>query len=93
MAEASSELEGPDFEKDCATNKLTDGEMLLGHAFGEPVLVVRRGEENRIRVGRLDGTSGSRCPQRDVISFGETALLLTTRSENALHLQYLICRC
>ena len=45
MAEASSELEGPDFEKGCETEKARDGEMLLGHAFGEPVLVARRGEE------------------------------------------------
>jgi len=45
MAEASSELEGPNFEKGCETEKLPEGEMLLGHAFGEPVLVARRGDE------------------------------------------------
>jgi nitrite reductase/ring-hydroxylating ferredoxin subunit len=45
MAEAPNELEGPDFEKGCATDKLSDGELLLGHAFGEPVLVARRGDE------------------------------------------------
>src|SRR5215467_1485815 len=45
MAEASSELEGPDFEKGYETKNVRDGEMLLGHAFGEPVLVARRGEE------------------------------------------------
>src|SRR5882762_8823939 len=45
MAEASSELEGPDFEKGYETRNVRDGEMLLGHAFGEPVLVARRGEE------------------------------------------------
>ena len=45
MAEASSELEGPDFEKGCETEKVREGEMLLGHAFGEAVLVARRGEE------------------------------------------------
>ena len=45
MAEASSELEGPDFEKGYETGNVRDGEMLLGHAFGEPVLVARRGEE------------------------------------------------
>src|SRR6201993_3680298 len=43
MAEASSELEGPDFEKGYETGSMRDGEMLLGHAFGEPVLVARRG--------------------------------------------------
>jgi len=45
MAEASSELEGPDFEKGCETKRVGDGEMLLGHAFGEAVLVARRGDE------------------------------------------------
>src|SRR4029434_1411616 len=45
MAETSSELEGPDFEKGCETENVREGEMLLGHAFGEPVLVARRGEE------------------------------------------------
>src|ERR1043166_8532706 len=45
MAEASSELEGPDFEKGYETKNVRDGEMVLGHAFGEPVLVARRGEE------------------------------------------------
>src|SRR5438128_9339246 len=43
MAEYSSKLAGPDFEKGFETEKLTDGEMLLGHAFGEPVLLARRG--------------------------------------------------
>jgi apoptosis-inducing factor 3 len=45
MAEASSDIEGPDFTEGFETNKLPDGEMLLGHAFGEPVLVARRGDD------------------------------------------------
>src|SRR5205823_3365689 len=45
MAEASGDLEGPDFEKGCKIDQVTDGEMLLGHAFGEQVLVARRGDE------------------------------------------------
>ena len=45
MAEASSKLEGPDFEKGYETEKVREGEMLLGHAFGEPVLVARRGDD------------------------------------------------
>ena len=45
MAEAATELEGPDFEEGCEIEKVTDGEMLLGHAFGEPVLVARRKNE------------------------------------------------
>src|SRR5438105_13845979 len=45
MAEASGELAGPDFEKGCKIDQVADGEMLLGHAFGEQVLVARRGDE------------------------------------------------
>src|SRR4029077_19419027 len=45
MAEESTELERDDFERGYETERVRDGEMLLGHAFGEPVLVARRGEE------------------------------------------------
>jgi apoptosis-inducing factor 3 len=45
MAEPSSELEGPDFEKGFNVDDVADGKMLLGHAFGEAVLVARRGDE------------------------------------------------
>jgi len=45
MAEESSELEGPDFEKGVESETVADGEMLLGHAFGEAVLVARRGDD------------------------------------------------
>jgi NADPH-dependent 2,4-dienoyl-CoA reductase/sulfur reductase-like enzyme/nitrite reductase/ring-hydroxylating ferredoxin subunit len=45
MAEASGELKGPDFEHGCEIGRLADGEMLLGHAFGEGILVARRGDE------------------------------------------------
>src|SRR5205814_10102543 len=45
MGEASSDLEGPDFEKGYDTRNVRDGTILLGHAFGEPVLVARRGDE------------------------------------------------
>jgi NADPH-dependent 2,4-dienoyl-CoA reductase/sulfur reductase-like enzyme/nitrite reductase/ring-hydroxylating ferredoxin subunit len=45
MAEESSELEGPNFKKGIETEKMADGEMLLGHAFGEAVLVARHGDE------------------------------------------------
>src|SRR5207244_6439909 len=45
MAEASGDLEGPDFGKGCKIDQVADGEMLLGHAFGEAVLVARRGDE------------------------------------------------
>src|SRR5438876_6171598 len=43
MAQNAEKLEGRDFEKGCDLDKLAEGEMLLGHAFGEPVLVARRG--------------------------------------------------
>src|SRR5438046_4819884 len=50
MAEASGDLEGPDFEKGFNIDDVADGEMLLGHAFGEAVLVARRGDE-RFAIG------------------------------------------
>ena len=45
MAEPSSDLEGPDFEKGFDIDDVPDGTMLLGHAFNEAVLVSRRGDE------------------------------------------------
>src|SRR5678816_3318235 len=45
MAEASSELKGPDFENGYEIANVRDGEMLLGHAFGDPVLVARGGDD------------------------------------------------
>ncbi|MGH8099801.1 MAG: Rieske 2Fe-2S domain-containing protein, partial [Chthoniobacterales bacterium] len=45
MPESSNELEGPDFEKGLEIDKLADGQMLLGHAFGEPILMARCGKE------------------------------------------------
>src|SRR3977135_4053269 len=45
MAEASHDLEGPDFERGCDIDKVPNEGMLLGHAFGEAVLVARRGDE------------------------------------------------
>jgi NADPH-dependent 2,4-dienoyl-CoA reductase/sulfur reductase-like enzyme/nitrite reductase/ring-hydroxylating ferredoxin subunit len=45
MAEPSSELEGPDFEKGFNIDDVADGKMLLGHALDEAVLVARRGDE------------------------------------------------
>ena len=45
MAETSTELKGPDFEQGCEIAKLSEGEMLLGHAFGEAILVARRSDD------------------------------------------------
>jgi len=58
MAQNAEKLEGRDFEKGCDLDKLAEGEMLLGHAFGEPVLVARRGGEC-LRSGRFAGTTGA----------------------------------
>jgi NADPH-dependent 2,4-dienoyl-CoA reductase/sulfur reductase-like enzyme/nitrite reductase/ring-hydroxylating ferredoxin subunit len=45
MAETSSELEGPDFEAGFEIEKVPDNGMLLGHAFGEALLIARKGPE------------------------------------------------
>jgi len=45
MASESKPLTGPDLEQGVAWEELADGEPLLGHAGGNPVLLVRRGEE------------------------------------------------
>ena len=41
----TSELTGPDFAAGIAATELKDGEMLLGHAQGEAVLLAKRGAE------------------------------------------------
>lgn len=43
MAEHAAPLRGPDFSRGFRLADLTDGSMLLGHAFGEPVILARRG--------------------------------------------------
>ena len=45
MAEETQELEGPDFEKGCQIDSVPDEGMLLGHAFGEAILLARHGPE------------------------------------------------
>src|SRR5438132_2442372 len=45
MAEASSDLEGPDFEKGFEIDTVPDGGMLLGRAFGEAILLARQGPQ------------------------------------------------
>jgi NADPH-dependent 2,4-dienoyl-CoA reductase/sulfur reductase-like enzyme/nitrite reductase/ring-hydroxylating ferredoxin subunit len=45
MGEASGDLEGLDFEKGCHIGRVPDEGMLLGHAFGEAILVARHGPE------------------------------------------------
>ncbi|HEX7601909.1 MAG TPA: FAD-dependent oxidoreductase [Polyangiaceae bacterium] len=41
----ASELTGPDFAEGIAASELKDGEMLLGHAQGEAVLLAKQGGE------------------------------------------------
>jgi apoptosis-inducing factor 3 len=45
MAEASGDLEGPDFERGCRIETVPDQGMLLGHAFGEGILVAKKGNQ------------------------------------------------
>lgn len=40
-----TKLSGPDFKHAIRLSSLPDGTMLLGHAYGEPVLLARRGSE------------------------------------------------
>src|SRR5579864_4855722 len=45
MADAKTELSGPDLAQGIELSRIPDGTMLLGHARGEPVLLVRRGTD------------------------------------------------
>jgi NADPH-dependent 2,4-dienoyl-CoA reductase/sulfur reductase-like enzyme/nitrite reductase/ring-hydroxylating ferredoxin subunit len=45
MTEEKTKLSGPDFAQGVALSAVPDKAMLLGHAHGEPVLLVRRGRE------------------------------------------------
>jgi apoptosis-inducing factor 3 len=45
MTDETIKVSGPDLTKGLAHSAVADGTMLLGHAHGESVLLVRRGEE------------------------------------------------
>src|SRR5579872_4242705 len=45
MSGQKAELKGPDFTQGVELSTFPDGGMLLGHARGEPVLLVRRGAQ------------------------------------------------
>ena len=45
MSEEKGKLSGPDLTQGVELSTVPDGTMLLGHALGEPVLLVRRGDE------------------------------------------------
>ncbi len=45
MASDDFPISGPDFALGVAAADVKDGQMLLGHAYGEPIILVRRGGE------------------------------------------------
>jgi NADPH-dependent 2,4-dienoyl-CoA reductase/sulfur reductase-like enzyme/nitrite reductase/ring-hydroxylating ferredoxin subunit len=45
MSEEKAKLSGPDLTQGVELSTVPDGTMLLGHALGEPVFLVRRGDE------------------------------------------------
>src|SRR5450756_2532238 len=45
MSDVKATLNGPDLTQGVELSTVPDGTMLLGHAHGEPVLLVRRGDE------------------------------------------------
>jgi NADPH-dependent 2,4-dienoyl-CoA reductase/sulfur reductase-like enzyme/nitrite reductase/ring-hydroxylating ferredoxin subunit len=45
MSEEKAKLSGPDLTKGIELSTIPDGTMMLGHARGEPVLLVRHGKE------------------------------------------------
>lgn len=45
MSEQETKLKGPDLAQGVAVSDLADGALLLGHAQGEPLILVRRGTE------------------------------------------------
>src|ERR1700730_15683675 len=74
MSGEAAKLTGPDLERDgVALDAIGDGEMLLGHAMGEGIVVVRRGDRllavgatcthygGPLGEGALEGDS-IRCP-------------------------------
>jgi apoptosis-inducing factor 3 len=69
MNETKKELSGPDLAKGVALSKVADGAMLLGHAYGEPVLLVRRGDE-LFALGALCTHYGA--PLADGLLVGDT---------------------
>lgn len=46
MTDQDTQLTGPAFTKGVLEDLLADGAALVGHAFGEPVLLVRVGVES-----------------------------------------------
>ena len=62
-------LSGPDLTKGVVLSELADGAMLLGHAYGEPALLVRRGGE-LFAIGAICTHYGA--PLADGLPVGDT---------------------
>jgi nitrite reductase/ring-hydroxylating ferredoxin subunit len=69
MAAEPTELSGPDFAASVELSSIPDGGMLLGHALGEPVLLVRRGQE-AFAIGAICTHYGA--PLADGLVVGDT---------------------
>jgi NADPH-dependent 2,4-dienoyl-CoA reductase/sulfur reductase-like enzyme/nitrite reductase/ring-hydroxylating ferredoxin subunit len=69
VAADSKESSGPDFAEGVELSSIPDGGMLLGHALGEPVLLVRRGEE-AFAIGAICTHYGA--PLADGLLVGDT---------------------
>lgn len=85
MASEEFPLMGPDLALGVPSSDVKDGEILLGHAFGEPMILVRRGSElfavgavcthwnGPLAEGRRQGISGSTGASRRSYSRRTTA--------------------
>jgi apoptosis-inducing factor 3 len=69
MSDEKAELRGPEFCQGVELSAVPDGTMLLGHAQGEPVLLVRRGDEV-FAIGALCTHYGT--PLADGLLVGDT---------------------
>lgn len=69
MSEEKPGLEGPDFACGIALSALAEDAMLLGHAHGEPVILVRRGDET-FAIGAICTHYGA--PLFDGLLVGDT---------------------
>jgi NADPH-dependent 2,4-dienoyl-CoA reductase/sulfur reductase-like enzyme/nitrite reductase/ring-hydroxylating ferredoxin subunit len=69
MNGAEKKLSGPDLAKGVAISKVSDGAMLLGHAHGEPALLVRRGDD-LFAIGAICTHYGA--PLADGLLVGDT---------------------
>jgi NADPH-dependent 2,4-dienoyl-CoA reductase/sulfur reductase-like enzyme/nitrite reductase/ring-hydroxylating ferredoxin subunit len=69
VSESSNELTGPDFEKGVEISSIGPGQMVAGHAFGEPVLLAHV-EPNWFAIGAK--CTHYSAPLSDGVLVGET---------------------